>query len=285
MSHHISTSVHLAMSESADCANQHLMNDLGCGFPAPSAEIFFLEPYATFNLLGMDFTITKTVVLLGLVMVIVLGFFFAAFRAPRLVPSKIQSLGEYAYLFVRDQIAREVIGKDGDRFVPFLATIFFFVWIANLMSVIPGAQFPVMSNLAFPVSLTLIVFLTYLFLGMKHQGPVKFFTNAMFPPGVPKAMYLLLSPLELLQLLVTRPATQAIRLFANMFAGHLLLTTFTVAAWYLVGPNFVGAFGAAASFLVTVVLTGFEMFIQGLQAFIFTLLTAVYISGSLHAEH
>ena len=285
MSVPFSTSLHLAMNETVDCTNQHLNNDLGCGFPAPSAEIFFLQPYATLNILGMDFTITKTVILLALVMVVVLGFFFSAFRSPRLVPTKLQSLGEYGYLFVRDQIAREVIGKEGDRYVPFLATIFFFVWIANLMSVIPGAQFPVMSNLAFPVSLTLIVYLTYMVLGMKHQGPIKFFTNAMFPPGVPKAMYVLLTPLELLQLVVTRPATQAIRLFANMFAGHLLLTTFTVAAWYLVGPSVVGALGSATSFLVTVVLTGFEMFIQALQAFIFTLLTAVYISGSLHAEH
>ena len=169
-------------------------------------------------------------------------------------------------------------------FRSFLATIFFFVWMSNLMGVLPGAQFPVMSNLGFPVALTLIVYATYVFLGFKHQG-IGFVRDAAFPPSVPKAMYVLLTPLELLQLFVTRPVTQSIRLFANMFAGHLLITTFTVGAWYLLSPTVIGALGSATSFLVTVILTGFEMFIQALQAFIFTLLTAVYISGSLHAEH
>lgn len=257
----------------------------GCGFPAPSADIFFLKPYATLDVFGQTVTISKTVILVSLVALIVIAFFMSAFRSPKLVPTKLQSLGEQGYLFVRDQIAREVIGREGDKFVPFLTSLFFFVWIANLMGVLPGAQYPVMSSLAFPVSLTLMVFFTYLYLGMKHQGVVKFFTNAAFPPGVPKAMYLLLSPLELLQLLVTRPVTQAIRLFANMFAGHLLITTFTVGAYYLLSPSVIGILGSATSFGVTVVLTGFEMFIQGLQAFIFTLLTAVYIGGSLHAEH
>jgi F-type H+-transporting ATPase subunit a len=257
----------------------------GCGFPAPNAEIFFLQPYTTLNIFGMDFVIGKTSILAALVSIIVATFFLAAARPRKMIPGKLQSLGEQAYLFVRDQIAREVIGKDGDRFVPLLGSLFFFVWISNLMGVIPGAQFPIMSSLAFPVALTLMVYITYMYIGMKTQGPIKFFTSAMFPPGVPKAMYGLLAPLELLQLVVTRPVTQAIRLFANMFAGHLLLTTFTLAAYYLISPSVIGVLGSVTSFGVTVVLTGFEMFIQGLQAFIFTLLTAVYIGGSLHAEH
>ena len=272
------------LSGDVDCPVVPHLNS-GCGFPAPNAEIFFLEPYATLNVAGMDFVIGKTSIIAALVSLIVAVFFLAAARPRKMVPGKLQSIGEQAYLFVRDQIAREVIGKDGDRFVPFLGSLFFFIWISNLMGVIPGAQFPIMSSLAFPVSLTLMVYITYLYLGMKHQGPIKFFTSAMFPPGVPKAMYGLLAPLELLQLVVTRPVTQAIRLFANMFAGHLLITTFTVGAYYLISPSIVGVLGSATSFGVTIILTGFEMFIQGLQAFIFTLLTAVYIGGSLHAEH
>ncbi|NBU32281.1 MAG: ATP synthase F0 subunit A [Actinobacteria bacterium] len=257
----------------------------GCGFPAPNAHIFFLKPYVTLSLFGFEVTVTKSIILALIVALIVIAFFMTAFRSPKLVPGKLQSLGEQGYTFVRDQIAREVIGKDGDKFVPFLASLFFFIWICNLMGVIPGAQFPVMSSLAFPVALTLMVYITYVYLGMKHQGPIKFFTDAAFPPGVPKVMYVLLTPLELLGLLITRPVTQAIRLFANMFAGHLLITTFTVGAYYLLSPSLIGALGSATSFGVTIVLTGFEMFIQGLQAFIFTLLTAVYIGGSLHAEH
>jgi F-type H+-transporting ATPase subunit a len=271
-------------SGGSDCLVVPHLNS-GCGFPAPNAEIFFLEPYATLNVAGMEFIIGKTSIIAALVSLIVALFFLSAARPRKMVPGKLQSLGEQAYLFVRDQIAREVIGKDGDRFVPFLGSLFFFVWISNLMGVIPGAQYPLMSSLAFPVSLTLMVYITYMYLGMKSQGPIKFFTSAMFPPGVPKAMYGLLAPLELLQLVVTRPVTQAIRLFANMFAGHLLITTFTVGAYYLISPSIIGVLGSATSFGVTIILTGFEMFIQGLQAFIFTLLTAVYIGGSLHAEH
>ena len=271
-------------SGGSDCPVVPHLNS-GCGFPAPNAEIFFLEPYATLNVAGMEFIIGKTSIIAALVSLIVALFFLSAARPRKMVPGKLLSLGEQAYLFVRDQIAREVIGKDGDRFVPFLGSLFFFVWISNLMGVIPGAQYPLMSSLAFPVSLTLMVYITYMYLGMKSQGPIKFFTSAMFPPGVPKAMYGLLAPLELLQLVVTRPVTQAIRLFANMFAGHLLITTFTVGAYYLISPSIIGVLGSATSFGVTIILTGFEMFIQGLQAFIFTLLTAVYIGGSLHAEH
>jgi F-type H+-transporting ATPase subunit a len=275
-------SIITATSVAANEAGCHLNS--GCGFPAPSADIFFLEPYATINIAGLDFSISKTVILVALVATVVIAFFMSAFRNPKLVPGKLQSLGEMGYTFVRDQIAREVIGKDGDKFVPFLTSIFFFVWISNLMGVFPGAQFPIMSSLAFPVSLTLIVYFTYMVLGFKHQG-INFVKDAAFPAGVPKAMYVLLTPLELLQLFVTRPVTQSIRLFANMFAGHLLITTFTVGAWYLLSPSVIGALGSATSFIVTVVLTGFEMFIQALQAFIFTLLTAVYIGGAMHGEH
>lgn len=270
----------LLASGGPDC---HLYS--GCGFPAPDAGIFQFEPYVTLNLFGHAFHIDKPVVLLVIGVVALLAFFLLAFRKASIVPGKAQSLGEYGYLFVRDQIGREVIGKDGDKFVPFLFSLFFFVWMMNIWGIIPGAQFPVSSRIAFPTVLALMVWGTYMYLGMRHQGPVKFFTNMAFPPGLPKPIYAILAPIELLSNIIVRPFTMAVRLFANMFAGHLLLTVFSVAAFYLLSPSIIGIIGATGSFLVTVVLTGFEMFIQGLQAFIFTLLTAVYISGSLHAEH
>lgn len=261
----------------------HLLS--GCGFPAPSSAIFEWPVLGTFNLFGLDFHITKPVVLLALGTAIVMIFFLVAAAKPKLVPTRIQSLGELGYTFVRDQISREVIGKDGDKYVPFLVSLFFFVWVLNLFSIIPIAQFPVTSKFAFPVGLALMVWVLYMFLGMKKQGPIKFFTNMMFPPGLPKPIYLILAPIEFLSNVLVRPFTLAVRLFANMFAGHLLITIFSIGAWYLLSPSIIGALGATASFAMTVALTGFEMFIQMLQAFIFTLLTAVYIGGSLHAEH
>ncbi|MEY5144940.1 MAG: hypothetical protein RL745_307 [Actinomycetota bacterium] len=261
----------------------HLGN--GCQFPAPTAEIFNWAPLATWHIGGIAFDITKPVVLLAIGTLFIVGFFLIAFSRPTLVPSRTQSLGELGYTFVRDQISREVIGKDGDKYLPFLVSLFFFVWIMNLFSIVPVAQFPVTSRFAFPVALALVIWCIYMFLGMKKQGPIKFFTNFMFPPGLPKPIYVILAPIEFLSNVLVRPFTLAVRLFANMFAGHLLITIFSVGAWYLAGPTVMGWIGATGSFAMTVALTGFEMFIQFLQAFIFTLLTAVYIGGSLHAEH
>jgi F-type H+-transporting ATPase subunit a len=256
-----------------------------CGFPAPSGEIFDLEPYATFSVLGMEVHITKWLVLAGIGVVVIVGFFLLAFRSPRLVPSRLQSVGELGYLFVRDQISRQAIGKKGEGYVPFLVSLFFFIWIFNLFAVIPGAQFPVTSKLAFPAGLSAMVYLIFNYIGIRKHGVGGYFKGIAFPPGVPKGLYVLLTPIELFSTLLVRPFTLAVRLFANMFAGHLLLTTFTVATWYLLSVNPFGLFFSATSFLMTVLLTGFEIFVQALQAFIFTLLAASYIGGALEAEH
>ncbi|HSA48996.1 MAG TPA: F0F1 ATP synthase subunit A [Yinghuangia sp.] len=152
------------------------------------------------------------------------------------------------------------------------------------MSVVPLAQFPVTSRIAYPAVVVGLVWLTYMYLGMRNQGPWGFFRTLMFPPGLPKWIYVLVAPLELVHIVVTRPFTLAVRLFANMFAGHMLLVTFSIASWYLLGPT-VGAVFAGTSFVIVVTLLAFELFIQGLQAYIFTLLAASYIAGALEAEH
>jgi F-type H+-transporting ATPase subunit a len=267
--------------------------DEACPFPAPGATIFEWRPMASIDLFGLtSLDITKPVVLAMLCSVLVSVVFLLAFAKPKLVPTGLQNVVEVGYLFIRDNIAREIMGKDGDRFVALLTSLFFFVWTMNIMAIIPGAQFPVSSRFAFPVVLALIVWVVYLFVGMKNQGVVGYFKNVAFPPGMPIGIYPLLTPIEILSTIIIRPATLAIRLFANMFAGHLLITVFTVSAWYLLNlTNFVGFvsvigyLGSFVSFIVIILLTVFEMFIQALQAFIFTLLTAVFISSSLHAEH
>jgi F-type H+-transporting ATPase subunit a len=257
----------------------------GCGFPAPGAEIFQFDAIFTFSIGSLEFNVSKITVLLILAVILILGFFGYAFRKPQLVPRGAQNVGEVGYLFIRDGIVRETIGKGGDKFVPFLFTFFFLVWILNFFGIIPGAQIPVTSMFAIPVAFSVIVYLLWVPLGIYKQGPIGFFKNIMFPPGVPKAMYLLLSPIELVSNLIVRPFTHAVRLFANMFAGHLLLATFSVAAFYLFSFSVIGLLGSAASFSLAVMLTAFEAFIQGLQAYIFTLLAAVYIGSALHAEH
>lgn len=263
--------------------NCHLLS--GCGFPAPGAEIFLFDDVAAFTIGNLEFHITKVTILLFMVVAIILAFFIYAFRKPKLVPRGAQNVGEMAYLFIRDGIARDTIGKDGDKFVPFLFSFFFLVWLSNFMGIVPFAQIPITSIFAIPVAFALIVYVTWVPIGIYRQGFGGFFKNLLFPPGVPKAMYVLLAPLEFLSNLIVRPATHAIRLFANMFAGHLLIATFSIAAFYLLSASVIGLLGSAASFTMAVALTGFEALIQALQAYIFTLLAAVYIAGALHPEH
>jgi len=261
--------------------NSHVFSSTHCGFPGPNypAPTFLFDPFFTIG----SFSFTKPMLLALVCSLVVVGFFWAAFARPKIVPRGAQTLGEMGVEFVRDQILRPMIGKRGDNFLPFLVSLFFFIWVMNLMEIIPVAQFPPMSQIAFPVALMLMVYGTYTYLGIKHQGLGGYFRN-MIPSGVPGPILVILAPVEVLQYLLIRPFTLAVRLFANMFAGHILLLIFTLSTWYLLSLS-IGLLFSATSFILTIVLTAFEMLIQALQAYIFTILTAQYIGGSLEAGH
>ncbi len=257
---------------------------VGCGFPAPDASIFSFESVLDITILGMTLHVTKPTILLVISAIIVVVFFVLAFRKAKIVPRGMQNVAEYGYLFVRDGIARDTIGKEGDKFVPLLFSFFFFIWVLNVMSIIPFAQFPVTSRFAIPLAFALLVYLLWVPLGVKRQGAGPFFKAMTMPPDVPKAMYLLLVPIEILSNFIVRPFTHSVRLFANMFAGHMLIVTFSVATWYLFSASFVGLIGSAASFAVTVGMTAFELLIQALQAYVFTLLAAFYINDAVNGH-
>jgi F-type H+-transporting ATPase subunit a len=252
----------------------------GCGYPAPGYPSSF--NYGPLFRIGA-FTFSKPMLLACICAAIVVMFFWSAFSKPKLVPRGAQNVGELGILFVRDQILRPMMGKKGDGFLPFLVSLFFFIWVMNLMEIIPVAQFPANSEFAFPAALMLMVYGTYNYLGIKHQGFFGYFKN-MIPSGVPVGILAILAPVEILQYILVRPFTLAVRLFANMFAGHILLLVFTLATWYLASVG-IGLLWSATSFVLTVVLTAFEMLIQALQAYIFTILTAQYIGGALEPEH
>ncbi len=255
----------------------------GDEFKAPGTEIFDWGPLWE----GAPAWVTKPTLIVTLSVIIVVGFFWAAFSKPKLVPRGAQNVGELGYMFVRDQIARPMIGKDGDRWMPFLVSTFFFILIMNWMGVIPVLQLPATSHIAFPIVLALSVYVVMLFLSVKHQGLVGYFKNMMFPPGLPKPLYVILAPIELLSNIILRPFTHAVRLFANMFAGHLLIAFFaSVSFWFLAEKlTPLGASVGLIGLVMTIVMTAFEIFVQALQAFIFTLLAASYIGGALHPEH
>jgi F-type H+-transporting ATPase subunit a len=258
----------------------HFQSKPSCGYPAPTIEDFFFKPI--FSIGGFEFT--KPILLMLLSAAIVLAVFWMAFRKPKLVPRGIQNVGEVGILAVRDQILRPQLGSKGDRYLPFLVSLFFFIWLMNLWELIPVAQFPATSKFAFPVGLTLVVWVTYMFIGMKNQGPIGYFKNMAVPPGAPWWILPLLSPIELLSNIIVRPFTLSIRLMANMLSGHLLLLVFSIASWYLFSAT-IGLLFAAVSFIVFLLVFILEVLITLLQAFIFTTLTAFYISDALEPAH
>jgi F-type H+-transporting ATPase subunit a len=258
----------------------HFQTKPSCGFQAPSIYNFYYKPSFSIG----SFGVTKPIMLMLLSAAIVLVVFWLAFRSPKLVPRGIQNLGELGILFVRDQILRPQTGSRGDRYLPFLVSLFFFIWLMNLWELIPLAQFPATSKIAFPLGLTLVVWPTYIVIGMRSQGPIGYFKNMAIPAGAPWWILPLLAPLELLSNIFVRPFTLCIRLFANMLAGHLLLLVFSIASWYLFSAT-IGLLFAAASFVVFLLVFVLEVLITGLQAFIFATLTAFYISDALAPAH
>jgi F-type H+-transporting ATPase subunit a len=135
------------------------------------------------------------------------------------------------------------------------------------------------------VALTLIVWVTYIVIGIRHQGPLGYFKNMAVPPGAPWWILPLLSPIELLSNIIVRPFTLAIRLFANMLSGHLLLLVFITGATYLWGVGGPSYIFGSVSFGMSILITFFELLVDALQAYIFTILTAIYVSGALAEEH
>lgn len=257
----------------------------GDGFQAPGLGEFYPEPLVTFSLLGVEFEITRITLILVVATVAMIAFLVAAVRKPSIVPGKLQFVGESGYSLVRDGIARDVVGPKGLPFAPFLASLFFFILANNLFAIIPGAQISPMSKFAFPLVLAAICWVLYIWIGIREQGAGKYFKDILFLPGVPKPMYILVTPIEILQNFIVRPFTLAVRLFANMFAGHMLLVVFSLGAVYLLSrDNFSLIFGPVSA-LMAVVMTFFELLVIFLQAYVFTVLMGTYLNGSIEAEH
>jgi F-type H+-transporting ATPase subunit a len=251
----------------------------GCGYPAPGLQDFDFKPLFTIG----SFNFTKPMLIAVLCAIGVIAFFAVAFARPKLVPRGVQNLGELAILTVRDQVLRPALGRKGDGYLPLLVSLFFFIWLMNLMELIPVFQFPAMSRIGFVWPMVAVIYLLYLFLGFNNQGFWGYLRN-MIPPGVPFFILPILIPVEIARFFIVQPFTLGIRLFANMFAGHLLLTIFYLATWYMLSLS-VGLLYAVGSAFMVVFVFLLELLVDLLQAFIFTTLTATYIASSLEAEH
>jgi F-type H+-transporting ATPase subunit a len=225
--------------------------------------------------------INKTAILMLVSAAIVVALFVGGSRRMRLVPRPLQNLLEVTYEFIDRGIARDVIGPDGARYAPFLGSLFLFILFTNWWSVIPFIQFPPTSRFGVPLYLALQTWVIYWFVGFRHHG-IRYLTGHIFPAGVPKPLYILVTPIELVQLLIVRPFSLAVRLLANMMAGHILLAALALLTAYALQNAPAIALGP---FLLNLGVMGFEILVGFLQAYIFTLLTAVYIGDSLHPAH
>ena len=230
--------------------------------------------------------INKTVLIYGFAtLATIVLFWLGTRRKDALVPAGLlQNTAESGVAFVRNQVIMQTMGVDGLYWLPYLTTMFFFIFFSNITEIIPAVQFPANARFAMPMVLALATWVFFIFIGIKRQGPFTYFKGALIPPGVPKALLVLVVPIEFISTFLVRPFSLMVRLFANMLAGHLILVTFAVLTAALWGWQ-IQAIIAPFSFALLVAMTGFEILVSFLQAFIFTILTAVYIGGAMHPEH
>jgi len=254
------------------------------GFHAPGTEDFEWPAIWEIHLGGFTLEINRTALLMLLATLVVLALFLVAFRRPKVVPRGLQNLMEVGVEFVRRQIVLEVIGQDGLRFLPYLVTLFFFIFFANVLEIVPGINFPATSRMALPLFLAILTWVLFNWVGISTQGLGRYLRNTLFPPGIPWPLYVLIAPIEFVSTLIVRPVTLSVRLLANMIAGHLILAVFFLGTVYLIERPATAVF-AVPAFAMAVALVGFELIVALLQAYIFTILTAVYLAGALEPEH
>jgi F-type H+-transporting ATPase subunit a len=251
------------------------------GFESPGVSDFW-QP-----LIGDGaWAITRPAIVIVLTVALISVVLLRVTRRMAVVPGKAQFAAEGTYSLIRNSVARDIIGShDFLRFLPLLFTMFVLILVNNVMAILPPVQYPTMSRIGFPLALALVVFVVYHAVGIKTKGVGGYF-KSMVPPGLPGWIIPAIFVLELVTYFITRPLTLALRLFGNMFAGHLLLLLFVLGGEHMLlhgGPALKVL--SIGSFAMAFVMTGFELLVQFLQAYIFTLLSALYIAGSLSDEH
>ncbi len=230
--------------------------------------------------------LNKTIVIYGFAtLATIVVFLLGTRRKDALVPAGIfQNTAESGVGFVRNQVIMQTMGTDGLPYLPYLTALFFFIFFSNITEIIPSVQFPANARFAMPMTLALATWVIFNVVGVARQGFFHYMKNSLVPPGVPAALLILVIPIEFISTFIVRPFSLMVRLFANMLAGHLILVTFSVITAALWAKK-ITVIIAPFSFALLVAMTGFEILVSFLQAFIFTILTAVYIGGAMHPEH
>lgn len=233
-----------------------------------------------------DIWFTNHIVQAIIATAVVIGLWLILSHKPKVVPSKRQWSGEYLYNVVRNGIARDILGEHYLKYVPWLLTLFTFILVNNLFGEFFVFMFPTFSKIGFAWGLAILSWVLYNAVGIKNHGFIGYFKKMTIPAGVPKPLLILIIPLEFLANFITRPITLTLRLFANLFAGHLLVLIFVAGGSWLLTytkDNFVYNVAGGVTLLVSFGVFALELFIGFLQAYIFTILTTQYVA-SAHAE-
>ncbi|MDN5685499.1 MAG: F0F1 ATP synthase subunit A [Brachybacterium sp.] len=252
-------------------------------FHIPTLAEFFPPPIL---FAGTPFEFNRVQLVRLIVLAVVLIVMCVIASRAKLVPGKAQSIVEMIIEFVHTTIIQNTLGiREGRRFAPFLITLFFLILTMNLAGVVPGLNLAGTSVIGLPLLAALWTFAVYVIFGVRKHGFLGYLKHETMPPGVPKPIYLLLVPIEFLQVVLIRWASLTIRLLANMVAGHIMMVVFIgitqglllSGTWLIAVSPFSGA--------LAIGIYGFEIFVAGLQAFIFTMLAAAYIQMATSDEH
>ena len=255
----------------------------GDGFPAPTLHDFFPDQLL-FE--GTPFAVTRLTVLMLTMTTVLAVIVLLAFRKPKVVPTGLQNVVEYAITGMDKAITGEVLGAKGRPFAPLMMAMFFFILFMNVTGIIPLMNLPVTSVIGLPIVLALVSYVVFNWVGIAKHGFGKYFKLNVAPPGIPVLLYVLVIPIEFVSTFLLRPFTLAIRLMANMMSGHLLLVLFySATSYFLLEVSGIAKSVAVVSYAAGFAFTLFELLVIFLQAYIFTLLTAVYIDGALSDSH
>ncbi|MBF6319620.1 F0F1 ATP synthase subunit A [Nocardia cyriacigeorgica] len=256
---------------------------LAAEFHAPSLTDFF-PPAVLFE--GTPFELDRLMLIRILMSAVLIGLMVLAFRSPRIVPRGLQNVAEIGLVFVKEQICEEVLGKEtGRKYFPLIATIFFTVLFLNFSSIVPFLNISSNARIGMPLVLAVIAYIAFNYVGIKKYGFFKYMRSSIVVPNVPPALHVLLIPIEFVSTFILRPFTLTVRLMANMLAGHIMLVLFFSSTWFFLfdAANWMKVF-SPFSLLAGIGFTMFEMLVIFLQAYVFALLTAVYIGLAEHAD-
>jgi F-type H+-transporting ATPase subunit a len=246
--------------------------------PIEQFEIHNLRPL--FSVGGHEFHFTNSAVLMLIIVALVSLLLIGGTARRAVIPGRLQSIAELSYEFVANTVQSSA-GTEGMKFFPFVFTLFMFVLAANIIGLIPYS-FTVTSQLIVTAALALLVFFIVVIYGFYRNGLR--FLNLFVPKGVPKLILPAIVFIEVLSFL-SRPVSHSVRLFANMLAGHITLQVFAGFIIMLAGAGILGWFGAALPFIMVVMLSALELLVAFLQAYVFAILTCIYLNDAIHPGH